>query len=204
MERKIHNRKSAVFQSPQGDIGKSSGHQLQGGLDVPGQNDPLCSNADIGSPHPVKGNLGRGYSVSDRLIFNIARSVYGLIYLYSGMDKLLGLEEFRTQLKGVPIVRGIAPVIAPALPILELCLSSILLFAFGRYERIGLWCSVVLMGTFTIYITIMMVTGMHHSQCSCSGLIGSLNWTEHLIFNLVLVGLGISALAMESKRKVKL
>lgn len=199
MERKIHNRKSAVFQSPNGDSGKSTGHPLQGGLDIQGQNDHSGNETGILSKTPVTGMHGKGYYPRYRIVFSTVRSIYGLVYLYSGMDKLFSLEKFRGRLESVPLFQGTAPLIALGLPVIEIILSIILLFSMARYEWNALRISVGLMVVFTIYISIMMVSGMHHSQCGCSGLHESLNWAEHLIFNLVMTGMGVSALAIEKR-----
>jgi hypothetical protein len=48
------------------------------------------------------------------------------------------------------------------------------------------------MGIFTIYL-FLMVSLVKDKLCHCGGAIGSLGWTQHLVLNFIILGLGLWA-----------
>ncbi|MFY7839209.1 MAG: MauE/DoxX family redox-associated membrane protein, partial [Lacibacter sp.] len=62
--------------------------------------------------------------------------------------------------------------------------SLILLMPFTR--KLGLLISTSLVATFTFYLA-YMIFFTPELPCSCGGILKDLNWTEHLILNIVLL-----------------
>lgn len=124
--------------------------------------------------------------------------LFVLLFVYASVSKLLDFENFRVQIAQSPLLSVYAGYVAPGVIFVELVLSGMLLFKKSRL--IGLYFSVGLMMAFTVYIYLIL----NYSEfvpCSCGGVLEKLGWTEHLIFNLVFVGIGIYAIwIMEENR----
>jgi hypothetical protein len=71
-------------------------------------------------------------------------------------------------------------VVAWILPSVEILISLLLILPQTR--RIGLWCSFVLMLTFTGYVGYMLAF-TPHLPCSCGGVLRQMTWKQHLVFN---------------------
>jgi hypothetical protein len=108
---------------------------------------------------------------------------YSLVFLfvYTATSKLFRLEIFQIQLGKFPWIKNMAPVIAWAVPAVELAAAGLLLTR--RARRIGLYISLTLMVLFTLYLAFMLGTEKH-LPCSCGGVISSMSWKQHLVFNL--------------------
>ncbi len=124
--------------------------------------------------------------------------LYILLFVYAGFSKLLDYENFTVQLAQSPLLSAYAGVVAPAVICMEFMLSLLLIFRKTRLT--GLYGSFFLMIAFTIYIYLIL-NYSDFVPCSCGGIIEKLNWTEHLIFNLVFVILALLAIAFSEKEK---
>lgn len=67
------------------------------------------------------------------------------------------------------------------LPAFELLTAALLFFPKTRTKGFGL--SLIMMSVFTGYIAFMVVFS-EKLPCSCGGVLSSMNWTEHLLFNI--------------------
>jgi hypothetical protein len=100
-------------------------------------------------------------------------------------------ENFQVQIAQSPILSAYAGYIAPSVIIGELVVSSLLVFR--KTVLTGLHLATGLMVAFTVYI-FLILNYSEFIPCSCGGVLEKLGWTEHLIFNLVFVALGISSI----------
>lgn len=104
-----------------------------------------------------------------------------LLFTYAAVSKLHELEVFRIQLRQSPFIGKYAGILVWGVPVIELLISSILFFP--KLKLAGLWSSFMLMVIFTTYI--VLVLNLSDSiPCSCVGVIASLSWNQHLIFNI--------------------
>lgn len=122
---------------------------------------------------------------------------YALLFSYAAITKLMDFAQFRVQLQQSPILTSIAPIVAIVIPLLEL------LIALGLFikslQRVSLYGALSLMSVFTTYIVIIL----HYSEyipCSCGGILENMGWKQHLIFNLIFIGLSITALLIHSRQ----
>jgi hypothetical protein len=81
-----------------------------------------------------------------------------------------------------------------AVPVTELAAAGLLLIR--RTRRIGLFVSLALMVSFTLYLAFMLGTEKH-LPCSCGGVMSAMSWGQHLVFNIFftivpIIGLGYS------------
>ncbi|MAO41894.1 MULTISPECIES: MauE/DoxX family redox-associated membrane protein [Leeuwenhoekiella] len=121
-----------------------------------------------------------------------------LLWVYAATAKLLDFEAFSVQLGQSPLLSAYAGVLVWLVPLSEYVLSGLLMFPKTR--KAGLLGSLSLMTAFTTYI-IIILNYADFVPCSCGGILESLGWTEHLIFNGVCVLLAASALIFETHRQ---
>jgi len=124
--------------------------------------------------------------------------LYILLFVYAGFSKLLDYETFTVQLAQSPLLSAYAGLIAPAVIVLELVLSLLLMQKNTRL--IGLYASLFLMVAFTVYIYLIL-NYSDFVPCSCGGIIEKMNWTEHMIFNIAFVIMALFAIVLSEKEK---
>lgn len=119
-----------------------------------------------------------------------------ILFIYAAVGKLLDFEQFRAQIGQSSLFDAFADYIAWGVPVLEILVS--LLFFFPKLRLTGLWASFTLLVIFSIYI--MFVLSFADSiPCSCGGVIASLSWSQHLIFNIGFVFLAILGISLTQK-----
>lgn len=109
-----------------------------------------------------------------------------LLFVYTGLSKLLSIERFKDVLWQSPLISSGAGLLAWQVPLTELAMALLLFFPATR--RAGLWAALVLLSLFTLYLG-WMVLFSPHLPCSCGGVIGSLGWPGHIALNLAFIGL---------------
>lgn len=116
------------------------------------------------------------------LLLLLSASLLILLWGYAAFSKLADYHRFvaQMQLAPVPLMKHLAPVLGIFVPVTELALIG-LLFS-ERFRKTGLWLSFLLLLSFTVYIAIMLLSGLR-LPCTCGGLISKLGWRQHLIFN---------------------
>ncbi|MEO2081156.1 MauE/DoxX family redox-associated membrane protein [Leeuwenhoekiella sp.] len=118
-----------------------------------------------------------------------------LLWVYAATAKLLEFEDFSVQLGQSPLLSAYAGVLVWLVPLSEYVLSGLLLIP--KTKKVGLYGSLCLMMAFTTYI-IIILNYADFVPCSCGGILESLGWTEHLIFNGVCVLLAAFAFLIAS------
>jgi len=117
--------------------------------------------------------------------------LYILLFVYAAVSKLLDFENFQLQIEQSPLLSAFAIWISWIVPLLEMIIAVLLMIRKSR--RFGLYLSMCLMTMFSAYIFIML----HFSSfvpCSCGGILEKMSWDVHLVFNLIFVGMAITAL----------
>ncbi|HMH31699.1 MAG TPA: MauE/DoxX family redox-associated membrane protein [Puia sp.] len=121
-------------------------------------------------------------------IVKIISFLFIFLFIYAAASKFIDFQKFRVELGQSPLLTAMADWIAWIVPILEIFISALL--AAQKFRLAGLYASFSLMVIFTAYI----ITITHFSEyipCSCGGILATLTWNQHLIFNLAFVLLGI-------------
>lgn len=115
------------------------------------------------------------------------------LFVYAAITKLLDYQKFRVQIGQSPLLTAFAGWVAWMVPAVELIISALLITI--RFRLIALYASFGLMVMFTAYI-IAITQFSDYIPCSCGGVLEKLNWTQHLIFNLVFVVLTLLAIVL--------
>jgi hypothetical protein len=132
--------------------------------------------------------------ISKKVLVEIIAHLFIILFLYTGVAKLLEFDVFQEQLGESPVLGPLAPIVAWGLPITEFIIS-LLLFS-PRFRFKGLYASFIIMILFTGYvITILSID--KELPCSCGGIIEALSWQGHVIVNSLLVLLAFAAIRMQ-------
>ncbi|WP_156167747.1 DoxX family protein [Sphingobacterium sp. Ag1] len=118
---------------------------------------------------------------------------YAFLYMYTGWAKFMNLSTFIRGNSKIPYLGTYAKVIGYGIPALEIVLAILLIVPMYRIRRFALWTSTLLMTVFTIYLS-LMVGFADKKLCHCGGVIESMGWKTHIVFNLFWLIAGIFAL----------
>ena len=113
------------------------------------------------------------------------------LFAYTACSKLIDSKAFASVLERVPLIGRGAGIVAILLPLAELLI--VLLLLFEKTRLIGLYASLYLLLLFTVYL-VYMVLAVPHLPCSCGGVISSMSWKQHVVFNAVFIGLTIMSI----------
>ena len=132
-----------------------------------------------------------------------------LLFSYTGLSKLLEHARFVFQMQFSPmgVIRNFSIILSWIVPILEIAIAGILtvgIFA-QQFIKKGLWLSLILISSFELYITLMLLSGKN-LPCACGGIISLLSWKGHELFNgvtIVLIVLALFDFTYRRKSKTK-
>lgn len=114
------------------------------------------------------------------LLVEIICMLFILLFMYTGVNKLIDHQKFYTALDKSPLLSTVSPILSWLVPLGEIAIS-IALFN-SRTRKIGLICASITMAIFTIYVGYML-TFRSDRPCTCGGVISLMNWHQHLYFN---------------------
>lgn len=132
-------------------------------------------------------------------ISTVTRYLLIFLFTYTGISKLIDHDNFYTSILLSPVIRNSASVIVWLVPVVELLIVALLLS--NKFIQTGLFCSLILMTVFTLYIGYMILF-MKHLPCSCGGVIKQLSWSNHILFNSFFILLIIISVLFNSQHKL--
>ena len=130
-----------------------------------------------------------------KIALEIICFLFFLLFTYAAVVNLIDVQKFTVQIGQSPLLTDFAGVMAWLIPISELLIASML--ALTRLRMVGLYAAFCLMIMFTAYISAILLID-ENIPCSCGGVLESMGWTEHLIFNIGFVLLGIGGILLHS------
>jgi uncharacterized membrane protein YphA (DoxX/SURF4 family) len=123
-----------------------------------------------------------------------------ILFLYTGIAKIMDYSVFKEQLAVSPLLSWAANPVALLLPWVEFAI--VLMLVIPRWRLKGLYASLIMMTLFTIYI-IALFSISTEMPCSCGGVMEELSWGQHLFLNGTLVILGATSIILFIKEKKK-
>jgi uncharacterized membrane protein YphA (DoxX/SURF4 family) len=129
-------------------------------------------------------------------IIEIIVLLYVILFLYTGISKLIDYSIFKEQISTSPVLAPIAKPVAILLPWVEFLL--VLLLIFPKWRLKGLYASLALMVLFTCYIAAIL-SFSDRLPCSCGGIIELLSWKQHLLLNSILILLSTLGIMLETQ-----
>jgi hypothetical protein len=121
-----------------------------------------------------------------------------ILFLYTGISKIIEYSEFKEQLTDSPILGFVSTPVALLLPWIEFAI--VLMLIVPRWRLKGFYATLILMILFTIYI-IGLFSFNKELPCSCGGIIALLSWKQHLVFNGLFVLLNTLAIRLQKREK---
>ena len=105
------------------------------------------------------------------------------LFVYTGVSKAFSLQNFRLVFLALHFSPLLSGFLSIALPVLELLIAATLFLPATR--QYGLAAATILMSVFTAYIGGMLLFASR-LPCSCGGVLASLGWKSHFIFNIAI------------------
>lgn len=135
-----------------------------------------------------------------RIIVQAICYVLAAVLLYSAYAKFIDLETFKISLYiSDHIPKEFVSYLYVTVPTVELIVALLLIFYHKRRKEI-LLSAFALFSIFTLYYAISKKEG--GNQCACGGFLNELSFSQHLIFNIVLIMLSLVGLILHDKIKL--
>ncbi|ADQ18110.1 hypothetical protein Lbys_2444 [Leadbetterella byssophila DSM 17132] len=112
-----------------------------------------------------------------------------ILFSYTAISKLIDMGEFERQLAGQELPSWSKAPLVWLIPAAELLLCVLLIISATRLP--GLYGSALLMALFTGYTGLVVVGYFERTPCSCGGVLRSMGFEAHLVFNLFFLTLSI-------------
>lgn len=112
----------------------------------------------------------------------IIAGLLAAMFFYAAISKLSDFETSKQEMINQVFSRPVALQLVWLVPLTELIICGLLLF--NRTQLTGLYASFLLMGIFSIYISITMSGVFDEIPCSCGGILKDMGYGTHLVFNL--------------------
>lgn len=132
-----------------------------------------------------------------KTIIEIIAALLILLLVYASLSKLLAYSVFVAQLHTHPMLKQFAGFLAWAVPVVELGLAALLVIP--KTSRAGFYGAAALLLTFTAYLVLMLLSEKN-LPCSCGGIISSLSWGQHVVFNLFFTALAITGIILDKRK----
>ena len=130
------------------------------------------------------------------IIVDIIIYLFVALFVYTAASKFSTMESFKIILSRSPLTGNYSTFIAWSAPIIE---SIIVLFLLiPSTKKIGLYASLFLMILFTSFLLYGILSGST-LPCHCGGVISSMSWQEHVLFNIGSIVLAIMAIVLTRK-----
>ncbi len=130
----------------------------------------------------------------------VIQSLLILLFTYAAISKLFDFNTFRGQLSAVPWLSKISNFLSLTIPLTELII--VMLLAVPKTMNYGLYGAAITLAAFTLFL-IIMTSFNTVLPCSCGGVISSLSWKQHIVFNLFFLALAIAGIFLEKKNEVR-
>jgi hypothetical protein len=125
-----------------------------------------------------------------------------LLLAYAAVSKLVDFQKFQTQLAVFPLIKYLVTPISWGVPLVETGICTLLVIP--RTREIGFRLAFTLLILFTIYLIIMTSVFGKDLPCSCGGVIASLSWGQHILFNIFFSIIALAGAILMKKNRRKL
>ncbi|MCF6405084.1 hypothetical protein L3C95_19435 [Chitinophaga filiformis] len=123
------------------------------------------------------------------------------MFIYAAVSKLMNYRIFILQMDRQPFPDKYTNLLVWGVLSSEI-LAAIMMMSLSL-RRAGLLFATAMMICFTVYIILVKLNYYGVIPCSCGGVIASFTWTQHLLFNLFFIGIGIVGIYLEQQFRRK-
>ena len=118
------------------------------------------------------------------IIADFISAILLLLFTYTAIYKFSDQKNFQFVLSKSPLLHPFAFTFSWALPLIEIIISFLLFIPACRF--LGLYASLILLSVFNLYLGYMVLFTTAR-PCGCGGVISSLTWPQHILFNLLFI-----------------
>lgn len=130
-------------------------------------------------------------------VFVIALLLQAL-FCYAAIVKVGDLDKFKTEAGQSPLLTDFVGSIVVLVPMSEI--TAIVLLFFEKTRIWGMYFSLFLMASFTAYV-IDIMRFASYVPCSCGGILSDMNWSQHLVVNIVFTALALTGVIVEEQSR---
>lgn len=123
-----------------------------------------------------------------------------ILFIYTASSKLLDIAAFRKQMLNQPLPETLKQNLVWLVPVSKITTSIFLIIKPLRLY--GFVLAFLLMLAFTLYVSLILAKAFAYIPCSCGGILNTLSWEVHLIFNIVFTILALAGIIIERKRRL--
>lgn len=135
-----------------------------------------------------------------KLPFELITALLVILFTYTAISKILEADTFAKQMLNQPLPGWFSKTLVWIVPASELIASLLLLIKPLRYY--GLIFSFLLLLAFTIYVALILSHSFNYVPCSCGGVLQTMSWQVHLIFNIGFTLLAVTGVLVERKKRI--
>jgi putative oxidoreductase len=125
-------------------------------------------------------------------LLRLARAALILLLFYTAVAKLSNLNRFESELGNQVLPSWSIPLLVWLIPATELVV--VLLLLLPRLLLRGLQGAALLMTVFTMYMGLVLLNVFDRVPCSCGGVLKSMGFEVHFIFNLFFLLLSLTGI----------
>jgi hypothetical protein len=123
------------------------------------------------------------------IVSELFAMLLSILFAYTAVSKVYDWYGTKKSLYNQVFPNWVAETLLYSLPIIEIFI--VMTLTIREYRRLGFFLSIVLMSVFSIYIFLVLIGVFSMVPCSCGGVIDAMGWEEHLVFNLVFLGMAV-------------
>jgi uncharacterized membrane protein YphA (DoxX/SURF4 family) len=135
--------------------------------------------------------------IKNKVLYIIV-SLFMLLFIYTGISKLLDYHQFNAQVEQSPILKPLANWPVWWIPLGEILLAWGL--AFPRSRLLALYACLFSMVVFTIYLFILTQFN-DYIPCSCGGILEQIPPYLHILLNVCLSILAFFGIYLEKRHR---
>jgi hypothetical protein len=117
-----------------------------------------------------------------------------ILWSYAAFSKFANLDKSHSEMLNQVFPAWMADILYWLIPTIEVGLCVLLVFT--KTKLVGLYGSLILMSSFTLYIAIVMTGVFGRVPCSCGGILKNMSYSIHLFFNLFFVVLALLGIGL--------
>ena len=123
-----------------------------------------------------------------------------ILFIYTALSKILDVDTFRKQMLNQPLPETLKQNLVWLVPVSEITTSIFLIIKPARLY--GFVLASLLMLAFTLYVGLILANTFAYIPCSCGGILNTLSWKAHFLFNIVFTLLALAGIIIERKRRL--
>jgi len=117
-----------------------------------------------------------------------------ILWAYAAFSKLLNFHRFKQAMLTQVFPRWVGKILIYILPLIEL--GFIILLLIPKTRLLGMYASLFLMASFTIYVGGVVFQFYERYPCACGGLFVRMGWYKHFKLNVLLTLIALTGVVL--------